>query len=201
MILIAWSGYILESASPDNALLEKIKVGCKDLYLELNNKQYKSGKYILGLGIVLEIVAIIFSKLSETSKTKLIEQSFGKQQNLNNKIKTLSEEKIALEDSMAKAAKDYYELLNYKVAKIAIEKLNLAETDRISVYRHNKQEKAFQMVARYSKSPVYNNPGRKIYKDNQGFIGIGWKNGKFMKSGFAGYDDGNKSVYVDNIKN
>ncbi|MNQ35755.1 hypothetical protein D3C85_492560 [compost metagenome] len=198
-VLIAWSGYMLESASPDESLLLDMKTDCQQLYKVLNEKQYKNGKWILIIGILLDIISIVFVKISEVSKSKIVTQYDDDIKVLNDKIRLLSEDKNALEDTLAKTSKDYYELLNFKLAKIATKRLKLSENDRITVYRHNKTERSFELISRFSKSPLYCEPGRKIYNDNQGFIAIGWGNGKFTIDGLPRFKK-NEEAYVKVIR-
>ncbi|GGA77849.1 hypothetical protein GCM10008015_18130 [Flavobacterium palustre] len=199
-ILIAWSGYMLESASPDESLLIKMKTNCQDLYSILNEKQYKNGKWVLILGILLDIISIVFVKISEVSKSKILIQYNSDIETLKDRINSLSQDKNTLEDTLAKTSKDYYDLLNFKLAKIATKRLSLSENERITVYRHNKDEKSFELISRFSKSPIYCEPDRKIYKDDQGFIAIGWQNGKYTRDGFPRFEK-NEAAYITAIRN
>lgn len=90
-------------------------------------------------------------------------------------IQTLKEKVAKQEDALVRAHNGYYELLEYEL-QILFEILQFTSNERISVYKHEGQ--TFTMLGRYSSNPVSCQTGRGIYPDDQGCIGVAWRDGK-----------------------
>jgi hypothetical protein len=90
--------------------------------------------------------------------------------------RSLSERIEELEGILERVRVDYYDQFSFELSNILRGTLSYSDTERISVYRHRGRG-AFQMIGRYSENPVYGEPGRTIYPDNQGVIGEAWRSG------------------------
>jgi hypothetical protein len=197
--LLAYSGYLLESASPDEKLLNTISKECKTLFQNLNNKQYRTGFWVLMFGLGLEVLHTIIGRFQERSTSKIIKEKDEEKQALSLQLSNLENEKRILEDNISQASQDFYELFNYRLAKIATDKLGLSQDDRVSVYRHNAGERHFTMIGRYARNPYFNQAGRKIYSDNTGYIGMGWQKGKLVRRDLPRYTAGNEDKYYKRL--
>jgi hypothetical protein len=56
-------------------------------------------------------------------------------------------------------------------------KLQQGSQARLSLYVHDSELDIFIACGRYSPNPVFSSPGRTTYPDDEGCIGMGWKNG------------------------
>jgi hypothetical protein len=92
------------------------------------------------------------------------------------KVRSLSERIEELEGMLERVRVDYYDQFSFELSNVLRGTLGYGDTERISVYRHRGRG-AFQMIGRYSENPVYNEPGRTIYPDDQGVIGEAWRSG------------------------
>lgn len=79
-----------------------------------------------------------------------------------------------LEDALNKAQDDYYQVTSTTLFNLAKElRIRHNGSDRLSVYKHD--GRAFVIVGRHSKNPMFNERGRSYYPDTQGVIGVAWK--------------------------
>ena len=83
-------------------------------------------------------------------------------------------QKKQLETELSSRKKGYSRILNDEL-KVLTQILNFGETERISLYTHDRRDRKFIMVARHSSNPRYKQPGRVIYPENQGCIGRVWE--------------------------
>jgi hypothetical protein len=102
-------------------------------------------------------------------------------------IKALRERVADLEDTLQRTQQDYldlarqteqnyFELFKHQLSLLANTELHFADTERISVYKHDGE--AFVMLGRYSKNPDYDKRGRGLYPDDEGVIGHAWHHGE-----------------------
>jgi hypothetical protein len=88
--------------------------------------------------------------------------------------RSLSERVEELEGILERVRVDYYDQFSIELSNFLRGTLGYGDTERVSVYRHRGRG-AFQMIGRYSENPVYAEPGRTIYPDDQGVIGAAWR--------------------------
>ena len=56
-----------------------------------------------------------------------------------------------------------------------VKTLGLSAGERISLYRHEDEEKSFVLLGRYSSQPEYAKRSSRSYPDDQGALGLAWK--------------------------
>jgi hypothetical protein len=95
------------------------------------------------------------------------------------RVSALESDNVRLAESLAKARAaqqgDYFASLRGQLSVLANNVLDFDDTERISVYKHD--GRAFVMLGRYSKSPIYDRVGRGIYPDDAGCIAAAWQSG------------------------
>jgi hypothetical protein len=112
------------------------------------------------------------------------------------RIDTLEQEVADLEDLLGTQL-NYPLVFEARLQKIAND-LGLKDTERISIYRHNQQDK-FILIGRYSESPSYIKRGRSAYPDDEGCIGTAWNNGEAFDDNLPDPDN-DISSYVNELK-
>ncbi len=74
---------------------------------------------------------------------------------------------------------DYIDAFQSNLAAFASHTLGFTDRDRISVFRHYDAPKGgvFVRIGRFSMNHEYNKPGRSVYPDVGGCLGLAWKDG------------------------
>lgn len=115
------------------------------------------------LSCFITLVTIYFSIRTKRRK-KNLQQCKGELEGLENKL--------------ALVRREYYKLCSDIIKCMFSEFFDASGGNgRVSVYKHTENE--FMLLGRYSKNPAYNTRGRETYTDSEGFINIGWQEGKF----------------------
>lgn len=106
--------------------------------------------YILSLGIILGGLGIVYSFIGSKKLNKL--------SRFNN-----------IDD-------EFYKMCCDLLRNIFDQYLDSFSNTRISLYEHS--DGKFKLIGRYSNNPIFNKKGRDYYPDDEGFISMGWNNGK-----------------------
>ena len=72
--------------------------------------------------------------------------------------------------------------------------LNFTSSERISLYVHDGQN--FVMIGRYSKNPDFAKKGRGIQPENEGVMGMAWREGKAFVDDLPGCDGNDDFEYL-----
>jgi hypothetical protein len=87
------------------------------------------------------------------------------------RVTKLQQQVTRLESKVDRYEHDYFEHFRNTLILLSKE-LEFGDTERISVYKH--EGRAFVMLGRYSKNPLFDQSGRGIYPDSEGCIGRAW---------------------------
>lgn len=116
-------------------------------------------------------------------------------------ISWLVNEKNELENDLARfqsleeeIQQKYTELCSLHLSAL-MSRMGLMPNDRVSIYKHN-ENSSFYRIARYSNHPDHAKPGRSIYPDHEGCIGVAFTEG----SAFAESLPANPTRYESCLK-
>lgn len=87
-------------------------------------------------------------------------------------------DRVKCENCKREAEADYKWRLSQLLKRISCDLKLDQSTQRVSVYKHDKETNQFIMLGRYSSNPTYSNDGRVCYPDNEGVISMAWKEGE-----------------------
>lgn len=100
------------------------------------------------------------------------------QKNKNLSFSQMQTELQTTKDKLKNIQKEYFKLCSDNI-RVIFEDF-FAQTDgqgRVSIYKFDDTQ--FKLLGRYSNNPEFNKIGRGNYASNEGFIAMGWQNGKF----------------------
>ncbi|RMZ58000.1 hypothetical protein D1632_17005 [Chryseobacterium nematophagum] len=139
---------------------------------------------LVGLGFILLIVSVIVN-FSQKNKNLSFSQIQSELQTTTDKLKNIQKEYFKLcSDNIRVIFEDFF-----------------TQTDgqgRISIYKFDDNQ--FKLLGRYSNNPEFNKAGRENYSSNEGFIALGWQNGKFSIDSIPKWTGKGKD-YKDFMKN
>jgi hypothetical protein len=135
------------------------------------------GKFFI-VGAILSVVGGFVSIVTSPGYRNQQDRVRFLEGELASKTKALESElalqKKTLENELSLRKKGYSRILNDEL-KVLTRIVSFGDTDRISLYRYDRREGKFIMIARHSSNPRLKQPGRVIYPENQGCIGKAWE--------------------------
>ncbi|HIK15817.1 MAG TPA: hypothetical protein IGS53_11110 [Leptolyngbyaceae cyanobacterium M33_DOE_097] len=146
-------------------------------WIWLNNTVY--GRVFM-LGAFFSVIGGAVSIISAPGYKSQQERIRFLEGELASKTKALENElviqKKVLENELSARKKGYSRILNDEL-KVLTRILNFGNNDRLSLYRYDRRERRFIMIARHSSNPRFKQPGRVFYPEDSGCIGKAWEQG------------------------
>jgi len=137
---------------------------------------------LLSLGPILTLfglVLFIAGSITNYRRTKNYEENKNKLNEKNTELETISSQNKKMYGDIFS---NLYEILQIYLANIVANELNdiITTKERITIYAHDKTIDSFRQIGRYSPHPKFTrrSSSRKYYPEDQGSIGVAWKNGE-----------------------
>ena len=140
---------------------------------------------------IIVVLSLCFGVIA-IGKTQLVKK-------LENDISAKGSKIVDLENNISEVMASRTELFNSYLRLIS-ENLSFTHAERISVYKVHNNE--FVLIARSSKNPLFEKPGRKSYPISEGFIGKAWAEGEYFNCALPECSGRNRTpyhTYVNNI--
>lgn len=149
-------------------LLGTIILGASGVWSTVEKEKLDWVKSGAGITFCFSSVATAYGTIQswkQTRRTSSLEEEKGE----------LKDEVARLEDVISEARKTGISIIEMQLEEVSTQ-LNFGNSERVSIYKHH--DNNFIMLGRYSKSPIYNEPGRSIYGKGAGCIGQAFNEGE-----------------------